>query len=268
MVGLKHHRKSLAAAAALLLLAVLGALHVLQRARDQESCLPFAAPGTEVWFALGQSNAGNHAEQRHTAGPEVTAFDGRRCSPAADPLPGADGDNGSLWTPLAALWVREGRAPRVLIAVVSQESTGIERWQPGGKLHRRALRTAAALQARGLSVTRILWLQGESDSIDGTGGDAYARALAATLEPLHRATGAPVYVAQTGRCGDAFSPAIRNAQARVAASLPWAHPGPDLDTIHPDGRFERCHFDRHGQRQAVILWRDALAANPDLTSTR
>jgi hypothetical protein len=262
-------KRRIAALAALLLLIAAGAaLTMVGRARDLASCEAFAAPGTEVWLVLGQSNAANHAERRIEAGASVAAFDGRRCRRARDPLPGGDGEGGSLWTPLAETWVREGRASRVLIAVSAQSATAIAEWQPGGRLHRRALETVAALRSHRLRVTRILWLQGEADAILGTSGPAYAQALVATLEPLHRASGAPVHVALAARCGDAFSPAVREAQARVAHLFDWARPGPDLDAIGPGERFERCHFARPGQARAVALWKQALAANPDLRNGR
>jgi hypothetical protein len=252
-------RRAAAFAAILCLAGAAGALLRFSDTRNAAACRPFAAPGAEVWLALGQSNAGNHGERRSAAGPQVAAFDGTSCVAARDPLPGGDGDGGSLWTPLAERWVREGRAPRVLIALVSKEATAIDRWQPGEPLHRRALAAVAALQRRGLTVSRILWVQGEADAIRGTGGDVYASGLAAALQPLHAAAGAPVWIARTGRCGDAFSPAVRDAQARVAAARPWTRPGPDLDFIGPNERFERCHFAAPGQARAVDLWHGALA---------
>jgi hypothetical protein len=256
-------RRAAALAAILCLAAAAGALLRHSGARDAASCRPFAEPGTEVWLALGQSNAGNHAERPYEAGPEVAAFDGKGCVAARDPLPGGDGDGGSLWTPLAERWVREGRARRVLVAVVAREATAVAEWQPGEPLHRRAVAALDGLKRRGLDVTRILWVQGEADAILGTAGDRYASDLAAVLQPLHAASRAPVWIAQIGRCGDAFSPAVREAQARVAAAHEWARPGPDLDLVGPEDRFERCHFAASGQARAAALWRDALVANGD-----
>ncbi|HEY0014355.1 MAG TPA: sialate O-acetylesterase [Allosphingosinicella sp.] len=264
----KTGRRAAAFAAILCLVAAAGALLWLSRASEAASCRPFAAPGTEVWLALGQSNAGNHAQRRSEAGPDVAAFDGARCVAARDPLPGADGSGGSLWMPLAQRWVGEGRAPRVLVAVVAKGATPVAEWQPGEPLHRRALAAVAALQRRGIRVTRILWVQGEADAIYGTAGETYARNLVAALQPLHAATGAPAWIAQAGRCGQAFSPAVRAAQAHVAAAHPWTRPGPDLDAIGAADRFERCHFAASGQARAVALWRDALIGNADLRIAR
>jgi hypothetical protein len=150
--------------------------------------------------------------------------------------------------------VREKRADAVLIAVVAQASTPISDWTPGRRLHRRATDVIDRLERRGLRVTRILWVQGEADVILGTKGSAYADSLVSALAPLHRRTGAPVFVSRIGRCGDAESMAIRSAHAQVIAAQPWAYFGPDLDRVGPEQRFERCHFARKGQAHAVQLW--------------
>jgi hypothetical protein len=244
-------------AALLVALALLAGWMVAER-RAAVSCRPFASPGTEVWLVLGQSNAANFAEVRHRAGAAVGAFNGSGCVEAADPLPGADGTAGTLWVPLAQAWVEEKRASRVLIAATAQSATSVEQWTPGARLHRRALNRIVALERRGLQVTRILWIQGEADAILNTPVGAYSEALKATLEPLYQRTGAPVFIALASRCGDARSPAVRFAQERVIADERWALPGPDLDTIRDTQRFERCHFAREGQAQAVALWLRAL----------
>jgi hypothetical protein len=243
---------------ALLGIVAIGGTWMAGEHQAEASCHAFASPNTEVWLALGQSNAANHAEVRYSAGSNVGAFNGRSCVTARDPLPGGDGKGGSLWTPLAQALTNERRAERVLIAVVAQAATPLADWAPGSRLHRRATETVEALERRGLRVTRILWVQGEADAILGTGGDPYRLGLSAALEPLHSRTRAPVMISLVSQCGDAASPAIRKAQARVIADEPWAFAGPDLDRIGPQGRYQRCHFGRRGHAQAVALWLAAL----------
>ena len=245
------------AAGALLAAAAAGGLVLLDR-RNEASCRPFLAAGTEVWLALGQSNAANHAASRYVAGPRVAVLDGGACLPARDPLPGGDGEGGSLWAPLAQAWTGSGGSRRVLLGVTAKGATAVAEWQPGGTLHDRALAAADGLRRRGFRVTRILWVQGEADAILGTSGEAYGKALTAALQPLHERTGAPVYIAAVSRCGDASSPAVRAAQNRVVAAHAWALAGPDLDRIGPEQRHERCHFAPDGQAEAVRLWLAAL----------
>lgn len=251
-------RRGWIAGAALLAIGALVGAWIVSERQAAVSCRPFASPRTEIWLALGQSNAANHAEVRYSAGPRVAAFNGHACLDADDPLPGGDGSGGSIWGLLAQAWVAEGRAERVLIAMSAQSSTSVAEWRPGSLLHRRATDMVEALEGRGLKVSRILWVQGEADVILGTDSDTYREGLTATLEPLHRQTGAPVFVALVGHCGDAASPAIRSAQARLIGDRDWAVPGPDLDRIGPEQRYQRCHFARRGHGHAVALWLAAL----------
>ncbi|HEX8365360.1 MAG TPA: sialate O-acetylesterase [Allosphingosinicella sp.] len=260
MARQRRRRQFIALGAAAALLTAAFAALIAVRARDDASCRVLAGPRTEVWLVLGQSNAANHAERRTQAGPRVAAFDGRRCDAARDPLPGGTGAGGSLWPPLAEAWVRRGHASRVVVAMVAEESTPVAQWQPGRALHRRALRTIEKLRERRLPVDRILWIQGEADAIVGTGEADYAQGLASALAPLHQASGAPVWIALASRCGDAASSAVRAAQTAAPVRHGWARAGPDLDRIASAGRYERCHFSRHGQAGAVRLWLDTLAA--------
>jgi Carbohydrate esterase, sialic acid-specific acetylesterase len=220
------------------------------------SCASLRAPGTEVWLALGQSNAANSAEVRHRGWPGVWTFDGRRCVAAADPLPGASGTAGSLWVPLANRVVADGGAPAVLIVSRAEGATAVTQWLPGGVLFGRALAAIAGLERAGLRVSRVLWQQGEADAIMGTPADVYADRLRRVTGALHRATGAPVHIAVSGWCGDVYAPDIRAAQ-RALADAAAMRGGPDTDIV--SGRRERCHFDAAGQMQAAGLWRKALA---------
>lgn len=222
----------------------------------RDSCGAFRQPGSEVWLALGQSNAANSARVRYRGTPGVMTFDGRRCLPAVDPLPGASGGDGSVWTALANDVVANGHAARVLVVSRAEGSTAIADWLPGAALFGRVTATIAGLDRAGLRVDRVFWQQGEADAILSTPGPLYAERLRRVTEAVHRATGAPVIVAVSGWCGDVYAADIRAAQI-AAAGWPWVRPGPETDLV--EGRWQRCHFDAEGQQQAVVLWRKALA---------
>ncbi len=230
-------------------------------APGDDGCAPFRASGSEVWLALGQSNAGNSATLKSMGRPGVMVFDGRRCLPAADPLPGSRATGGSVWTPLANRWRDEGRAPRILIVMRAEGATHVADWAPGGRLHWRVRNAVDALQARGLRPTRVLWHQGEADAITDTDGSAYLASLLALIDSIRqRGVDAPFHVSRVAKCDDAFSPDIRMAQMRATWLRPAVYPGPDTDVIPPQARHEKCHFADEGLRQAVDLWHAALAA--------
>lgn len=240
--------------------ALLGAAAVIvDGERAQASCAPWREAGTEVWLALGQSNAANSGAERFAGRDGVGTFDGTGCEPAADPLPGASGDGGSVWIPLANRWAADGRAARVLIVSRAEGATHVAEWLPGTKLFARVARTTEGLRRQGLRVTRLLWHQGEADAVTGTSGESYERDLKKVIAGL-RAIGidAPVHVAVAGRCREFHSDAVRAAQAAVVRAG-IAKRGPDTDVIGMDQRHERCHFDATGQRRAAALWFEALA---------
>jgi hypothetical protein len=63
----------------------------------------FSDPGCGIFLILGQSNAANHGNTPYTARREVYSLDFLRmhCFHASEPLPGASGTGGSIWSRLA-----------------------------------------------------------------------------------------------------------------------------------------------------------------------
>lgn len=241
---------------------ILGVLAVFVWFRwPDDSCAAFQQTGSEVWLAIGQSNAANHAEQRMTGVKGVYAFDGKRCAPATDPLPGASGGGGSVWVALANRWIESGKADRILLISRAKESTAIAEWQPGGALFGRIAKVRRELDERQLRVRRILWVQGESDAALGTSQQAYSQALAALVTGLRRiGLDAPVHVALASICGPSSNSAVRRAQLSSVGDN-GVRLGPDLDRIGTADRYERCHFTASGQRAAVDAWTAALGSD-------
>ncbi len=232
-------------------------------APGDDGCAAFRQPGSEIWLALGQSNAGNAATRKSVGHPGVMVFDGRRCLSARDPLPGSRANGGTVWTPLANRWIETGRAKRVLIVMRAEGATHVADWAPGGRLNWRIRNALNDLGARGLGPSRVLWHQGEADAISGTDGAAYLGSLLSLIDDLRqRDVTAPIYVSRVGHCDDADSPDIRMAQMRAGWLRANVRPGPDTDVIGPELRHEKCHFADAGLRMAVDLWFQALTAQP------
>ena len=223
-----------------------------------DSCAPFQQAGSEVWLAIGQSNAANHAAQKLAGVSGVYAFDGKRCVPAQDPLPGASGTGGSVWVALANRWIASGKADRILLISRAQESTAIAEWQPGGALFGRIAKVQGDLGERQLRVRRIFWTQGESDAALGTSERDYANGLAGLVAGLRRiGLDAPMHVALASICGPSTSAAVRRAQlSSIGAN--GIKQGPDLDRIGGEKRYERCHFTAAGQQAAADAWAAAI----------
>jgi Carbohydrate esterase, sialic acid-specific acetylesterase len=230
------------------------ALHLARLAFDRVPCPP-QTDRTMVAVAFGQSNAGNQAQYRHRARANVLNFFDGSCFRAKDPLLGAEGMRGSIWT-LMGDSLSE-RFDYVVVAPVAVGSTRIAHWN--GALAERLEERLAALKAGGYRVTHFLWQQGEADA-GVTPASEYAAALSALIARSRRDfPAAGFWVAQASRCGTLADPGIRRAQSEVVAPGLGIYPGPNTDTIPREQRFDGCHFARSGQERAARLWAEAIS---------
>ena len=234
-------------------------LAAVQPPREAE-IVPCPAPDTRpiVLLALGQSNAGNHggAPQRSASG---ALWSSGRCYAIADPLAGATGNAGSIWSRLAqAVGVREAAHP-LLLAVIAVDASRASDWHRPDRLAPLVARTLEGLRAQQLQVGAVLWQQGEADNLAHTPPSIYARDLAALVAEL-RAHGvdAPVFIAASTRCRTASNDDLRAAAAALIARDPGVRLGPDTDALADGLRSDGCHFNDAGLERAAQLWLDTL----------
>ena len=71
-----------------------------------------------VIFTFGQSNSANYGQTTYTCKLEVYSWYNGRMAKAADPLPGAGGEKGSVWGRLGDKLIEAGMARKVLIVPV------------------------------------------------------------------------------------------------------------------------------------------------------
>ena len=86
---------------------------------------------------------------------------------------GGDRQRGSVWTRLGDELIERQFYDAVVFVPVAVAGSTIAQWQPGGELHESILETIEGAQAHGLTITHMLWHQGESDAISKTTADAY-----------------------------------------------------------------------------------------------
>lgn len=229
--------------------------------RRQVDC---SAPAPDfVGLSFGQSNAANSVRGRHTPSSSVAWFYGGNCYAAADPLPGATGTGGSVWSRLGDELIESGRYRRVLFAGVAENGSALARWLPTGDLHPRLLHALADMNAAGVPPTHLLWHQGEQDSRLGTEPQRYREDFRALVAAI-RAAGfqAPIYVARATYCGGHDNPALHAAQTSLADAALGIFKGPDTDALRgPALRPDDCHFSAAGAERHAALWRDALLAD-------
>jgi hypothetical protein len=232
------------------------------RGREEVACSSLAGSDTAVFVTLGQSNSANHGQSRFSPTGAVfnyNFFDGH-CYRARDPLLGATGSGGSVWSRLGELLVTRGIHKTVVVAPIGINASLIARWVPGGDLHWRYRDTVAGLRALGLEPTHILWHQGEADAMAGTDGARYRRFLHDLIAGVRAvATTTPMFIAVASMCHNSGSEPIRRAQQNAVRAFPNVFAGPDSDSLDSLRlRYDGCHFSDDGLAMHAGLWLDAL----------
>jgi hypothetical protein len=209
-----------------------------------------------VALVFGQSNAGNWGESRKLAGPRVLYFFRGQSGRARDPLPGANGSGGSVWTRLGDKLIASKLYDRVIFVPASIGATDIALWAPDGLLHKDLLRNVREAQQAGYTFTHLLWHQGESDAVLGTSKEDYQQRFMGMLNAI-RGLGvdAPAFVALATRCGEYLpNDTIRAAQHDLVNPALNIFAGPDTDQLDERYRYDGCHFSDEGLEAHAELW--------------
>jgi hypothetical protein len=222
---------------------------------------------TAVLLIAGQSNAANHAAQRHnTHHPDrVLNFSGGRCYVAASPLLGSTGFAGEYWTLMADQLIDAGVFDRVVLAPVAVGASNIAQWGKGGALNTSMTPLVQDLVTH-YRVTHVLWHQGESDFALKTDPARYKEQFRSFADTLRaNAVDAPMFVSTATRCLTGWSDPnpIRTAQQELASSEPGFEPGVDTDKLlSAQDRFDDCHLADSGEVKTAKAWAAILTQRP------
>lgn len=213
-------------------------------------------PRVMVALVFGQSNAANFGETRHAAGRNVYVLNRGRLLPARDPLRGADGQGGSVWSRLGDKLIAEGLFDTVIFVPAAVGGSEIARWTPDGDLFPLVARAIEDAQRRRLKFTHLLWHQGESDAVLFTHPLEYQKRFLEMLAAIRaRGVDAPVYVAVATRCGQyPINPDIQWAQRELVNPAAGILPGPDTDALDETFRYDGCHFSTDGLEAHALMW--------------
>jgi hypothetical protein len=215
-----------------------------------------------VALVFGQSNAANYGESRRTAGPKIQVLHNRKLARASDPLPGANGVGGSVWTRLGDKILAAGYYDRVIFVPAAYGGSEIADWQPEVKKHFKLIESAIdSTHGTGLRFTHLFWHQGESDNALDIGPAEYRARFLNIMRAIREAgVDAPVFVAVATRCGDyGENKDIRWAQRDVVNHDLRIWQGPDTDALGPAFRHDGCHFSTRGLDAHAELWLEYLA---------
>lgn len=219
----------------------------------------------DVYVTCGQSNSANHGS------PALTAVDDHvsswnhangAWSKASDPMPGATGPGGSVWTRLGGLLVARNHVP-VAFACLGVGSTSVSQWLPGSGNSTRISTAMKGFPANGFRA--VLWHQGESDSLSSTTASVYQERLETVIRQSRADAGwdVPWYVAEA-----AFHPASKLVQEEpvVAGQLAVIRkdarvfPGPVTDDFHLESKLhDTVHFNAAGLADHADQWDAVLS---------
>ena len=215
-----------------------------------------------VVVVVGQSNAANHGQTPRRAANGVYSYYRGRCFAAQDPLPGASGDGGSVWTRLGDMIVARGMSEAVLFVPLAVGSPRVDQWT-AGELPGRLATTIGLLKEQGFNITHLLWHQGEADAKAHTSAADYQRSFRAMLAKIReQGVTAPIYVSLATHCGATPDKTIREAQSGLVDPAQRILAGPDTDALSDEFRMQRCHFSDSGLARAATLWYDKLSNRP------
>jgi len=221
-----------------------------------------------VLLVLGQSNAANYGKELFYANcNKAYNFYQGNLLPLKDPLKGANGDGGSVWSRLASLLLENNFTEEIIIAPAAIGGSSIEQWIPGGDLNYLINETVNSLQNNNLEITHVLWHQGESNhTAKNPNISAVQNAinyknnfmlLVNHLRDLNVTS--PIFIAQTTRCGSqSIDIDLQTAQFELAYDSLNIFNGPNTDILGNEYRYDNCHFNSAGLDKHASMWLDTL----------
>ena len=238
---------------------------------DTRGLAPVPCPaGAIVLVTGGQSNAANAF-----ADPLVPPADSGalmmlagRCYPLRDPVLGATGDRGSLWTGLGPALARTAGRPVIFInGAVGGSQLGDWADARSGYVRHLAGEVAAARKA-GVVADKVIWIQGETDAAVQLPPALYVEQMQAVMAAFDAAgvmpQQTPWLVFRSTRCKARANngPAIDAAVTAWAAREPRVILGPNASALGYDARWDDCHFNGRG-RDALVAETLPLLLPPD-----
>ncbi len=228
----------------------------------------------DVFVTAGQSNSVNFGNPRQKSSESLSVyFDGKKFTPAADPIPDATGNGGTPWPILGDMLSRTTRAP-VCFRSATVNWLRVNEWLPGDK-SKNVERLVERVKWFGPDGIRaVLWVQGEADADDpgkpSTPAADYERDARAMIEFSRQQLGWKVdwFVAGNSyippKPGKDYRPSI--AAILGAQKALWdqglAFRGPDTNDLvgSKDYRHDTIHFGPRGLLVHAERWYAAICA--------
>lgn len=222
---------------------------------------------TMIALIFGQSNAANYGQTPYTPKDSLSIFNffDSNLSIAKDPLKGATGSKGSVWTHLADTLISGGYYDKVILVPIAVGGSSIECWS-SGNCSKKLIETLALLDNQNIKLTHIFWHQGETDNLLDTPKEVYNNRMKSILNTIkYYNQDAPIYISLASYHPSAIKKPfgvdenIREAQRNLIDENNGVLLGPDTDTlIHAIHRYDGVHFSEYGLKSYAKLWLDAI----------
>lgn len=218
---------------------------------------------TLVAFVFGQSNVANSVDTPYTPHNKVYNYYDGKIYKARDPLLGASGEFGSVWTRFADKLIDQHIYDKVLLINIARQGSSILNWGADGKLSPILDKTLEQLKKDNIKITHMFFHQGEADSYFQMDYSDYKFMLSKIFQHVRSLTNdsIPIVVAQVSLITDPechnpsfllcyrTSPDIIKAQINIADPKKNIFQGPNTDIIVPyTMRYppDRIHFSEEG----------------------
>jgi len=215
-----------------------------------EIVCPRQTDQTVVALVYGQSNSANmHGQRTFQHSPRIVNFFNGRCYKASDPLLGASGRAGSVWTLTGTKLLETGRYDHIVFVPAGMTASQISEWAEGGKFNP-MLSDVIRKTTKRYKFTHVVFHQGETDARIRTTGDEYKKNFQSMVQTI-RGLGvdAPVYVSVTSFCSPVVKTdnPVTKAQRELVSTRDRILPGPDTDVLNsPEDRYDDCHMSYAG----------------------
>lgn len=221
----------------------------------------------DIFITAGQSNFANYYATLTTANPndKVNArgiTGGTPWQRAADPQPGPDNTNSSVFPKLGDLITARTTYPVGFISV-AQGNTAVVDWIPGTANYTK-IHTAITTYLSGANAFRaFLWHQGENDGAFSTTQGNYTSRLQLIIDEIRADAGwqVPCLIAKATHPNEVAGAGVILAQVAVGTTYLGCFAGANTDSLDDTYRSDGVHFNATTGRNAhAQLWYDALVA--------
>jgi len=217
---------------------------------------------TVIAFLFGQSNSANHGGEKYqAANANVTNYWNGKFFVAADPLLGATGWSGSVWTITANKMLSKDIADQIILVPAGVGSSYVNDWKQGGRLNAMLEKRLIEARADNLPITHFLWHQGESDNpvLGGISLNEYEKGLTGIIQLTQKYfPNSKFFIALVSRCGALpFSLELQNVQRKMT-KMENVYLGPNSDKIDLADRYDDCHFSGRGLERLSDAWVSAI----------